>query len=121
MSRMIARDVVLVILLACFARPALAQDEEAPPTWTNTSELSFVLTAGNSESSSFGARNTLSRLFENGSLRFDAGGIRVESGTIIRTAVGTGQSDFTVSEETDRETTAENYFAELRFDRQLSD
>jgi putative salt-induced outer membrane protein YdiY len=121
MFRIIARSSMLLILLGSFAQPAAAQDEETPPTWTDNAELSFVLTAGNSESSSFGLRNTLARLFESSSLTFDIGGIRVESGTITRTAVGTDQSDFTVSEETDRETTAENYFAQLRYDRQLSE
>jgi len=121
MFRTIVRNFMLLILLGSFARPVAGQDAEPPPTWTDNAELSFVLTAGNSESSSFGLRNTLARLFESSSLTFDIGGIRVESGTISRTAVGTGPSDFTVSEVTDRETTAENYFAQLRYDRQLSE
>jgi len=121
MSRTIVRPFTLLILLGSFARPAASQETEAPPAWTDNAELSFVLTAGNSESSSFGVRNRLARSFESSSLMFDVGGIRVESGTIRRSAVGTSQSDFTVSEETDRQTTAENYFASLRYDRQVSD
>ncbi len=121
MFRKIVNISMLLVLLGGVTRPAVGQEEEAPPTWTDNAELSLVLTAGNSESSSFGLRNTLARLFESSSLTFDIGGIRVESGSISRTAVGTDQSDFTVSEETDRETTAENYFAQLRYDRQLSE
>ena len=109
-------------LLYLTAVPGLiAQETEPPADWQDEAELLFVFTSGNAESSSFGLRNTLTRQFESSSLKLDVGGVRVESGTTQRTAVGTGQSDFTVSEQTDKETTAENYFSELRFDLDLSD
>ncbi|MFQ5529576.1 MAG: YdiY family protein [Gemmatimonadota bacterium] len=122
MFRAIVRHSMMLALLGtAAARPIAAQDEQPSPGWSDNAELSFVLTAGNSESSSFGLRNTLARLFDKSTLKLDAGGIRVESGTTRRSAIGTGQNDFTVSESTDRETTAENYFAELRYDLQLSE
>jgi putative salt-induced outer membrane protein len=112
----------LILLALCAFLPHLtaAQESDSLPRWTDKAELSFVLTSGNSESTSLGVRNTLARSFNSSKLRLDAGGIRVESGTITRTAIGSGQADFIVSEQVDRETTAENYFAELRFDHELS-
>jgi len=112
---------IIIGLSITIPRFIAAQDAEPPTSWTDVAELSFVLTSGNSESNSFGARNTLTRSFDSSELSLDAGGIRVESGTITRTAIGTGQTDFTVLDQTDRETTAENYFAQLRFDKQLSE
>lgn len=97
---------------------AVAQDEREPG-WYEQAELTLVLTAGNTRSSAFGLNNRLERLFSSSRLTFDAGGLRIESGTTERTAIGTPE-DFVVDEETDTETTAENYFASLRFDRRLS-
>jgi len=114
-------SLILFAFFASFPRLSAAQESDPLPRWTDKAEVSFVLTSGNSESNSLGVRNALTRNLESSRLRLDAGGIRVESGTITRTAVGTGQADFTVSEQIDRETTAENYFAELRFDHELSD
>lgn len=122
MFRAFARSLLLLLALCTAVPPIIAaQDADSPPAWADKAELSFVLMSGNSESNSLGVRNTLTRNFDSSTLSLDAGGIRVESGTITRTAVGTSQTDFTVSEQTNRETTAENYFAELRFDYELSD
>ncbi len=122
MFRACARNSFILIGLCTTFPPIIASQEVgSPPAWADKAELSFVLTSGNSESSALGVRNTLTRKFDSSTLSLDAGGIRVESGTITRTAVGTSQTDFTVSEQTNRETTAENYFAELRFDYEMSD
>lgn len=122
MPRALARSTMIIIGLGItLPRFIAAQDAEPPTSWTDIAELSFVLTSGNSESNSFGARNKLTRDFDSSELSLDAGGIRVESGTITRTAIGTGQTDFRVLDQTDRETTAENYFAQLRLDKQLSE
>lgn len=122
MSRAFARNsLILMGVSTIFPAIIAAQEPDSLPRWADKAELSFVLTSGNSESNSFGVRNTLTRKFHSSTLSLDAGGIRVESGTITRTAVGTGQANFTVSEQVDRETTAENYFAEVRYDHQLSD
>jgi putative salt-induced outer membrane protein len=102
------------------ASAAVAQDEREPGLY-DEAELSLVVTAGNSESNAFGLKNRLERLWPSSRLTFDLGGIRIESGRVTRQAVGTGPNDFEVQEETIRETTAENYFATVRFDRDLSE
>jgi len=60
------------------------------------------------------------RLWDAMELRARAGGLRTESGTISRTAVGT-PDDFEVVEQTDRDLTAENYFVRTRLSRDLSE
>lgn len=109
----------LFCLSLVLAAPVAAQDDREPGLY-DEAELSLVVTAGNSESNAFGLKNRLERLWPDSRLAFDVGGIRIESGQVTRQAIGAGPDDFTVQEETVRETTAENYFATLRFDRELS-
>ena len=59
--------------------PALAQDEETPPGWTNETELSLALTGGNSTARTFGFGNTVRRIRESSRLQIRVNGIR--SGT----------------------------------------
>jgi len=108
-----------LLLLALGPRSELSAQEEREPGWYDQAELSLVVTAGNTRSNTFGIKNRLERLFPSARLTFDAGGLRVESGTTARTAIGI-PGDFDVIEDTDTETKAENYFASLRYDRDLS-
>lgn len=117
----ISRPLAVCLLLAFTSTSAaLAQDEREPGLY-DQAELSLVATAGNSESNALGLTNRLERLWPSSTLSFDLGGIRIESGQVMRRAVGTGPDDFEIQEETNRETTAENYFATLRLDRELSE
>lgn len=104
-----------VLMLA--TAPAAAQDDVG---WSFKGELSTVLTEGNSSALTLGLRTALTRTWENAEWRIEAGGVSTESGTITRTAVGTG-SDFEVVTDTERRTTAENYAVKTRYDRELSD
>lgn len=103
-----------------FCPEPLAAQQEREPGWYDQAEVSFVLTAGNSQSSTFGVKNRLERLFTNASLSFDAGGIRVETRSTERSAIGS-PGDFEIVEQSDTRPTTENYFAGLRYDRDLSD
>lgn len=96
-----------------------AQDEREPG-WYDQAEVSLVRTSGNTRSGTLGVKNRLERLFPASRLTLDAGGIRVETGTTERTAIGT-PDDFEIVELTDSRPTAENYFAALRYDREISD
>lgn len=111
---------VCLLLAVASTATAQAQDEREPGLY-DEAELSLVVTAGNSESNALGLTNRLERLWPSSTLSFDVGGIRIESGRVMRQAVGTGPDNFEIQEETNRETTAENYFATLRFDRELSE
>lgn len=116
-ARYTAALVLLAVLLG--PRPELAAQEEQEPGWYDQAEVSLVVTAGNTQSNTFGVKNRLERIFPAARLAFEAGGLRVESGTTERTAIGV-PGEFDVIETTDTETKAENYFAALRYDRKLS-
>ena len=96
-----------------------AQDER-PLGWSDVAELTFVLTAGNASSSTFGLKNTAEHLWEKAAFKLSFGAVRTESGITTRTATGT-PDNFTVSESTESEVTAENYYIKGRLDRSLGD
>jgi putative salt-induced outer membrane protein YdiY len=111
----------LPVLALVLAVPAWAQDEEEKKLgWTDAAELTFVATAGNAEAVTLGFRNTLIRTWEAATLTIDAGGLRAETTTLDRLAVGEEDS-FEVREESDKALTAENYYLRGRYDRVLSD
>lgn len=97
-----------------------AQDDEEDLGWHDTAELTFVLTEGNASSTTFGFKNALEHVWPNAKFRFGAGGIRVESTTFDRTAVG-DPDDFRVEEIEDSEVTAESYYLRTRYDRDISE
>jgi len=103
-----------------FGPDLLHAQDEREPGWYDQAEVSLVRTSGNTRSSTFGVENRLERRFPASRLTLDAGGIRVETGTTERTAIGT-PDDFEIVEQTDSRPTAENYFAALRYDREISD
>lgn len=114
--------IAALALGAGLALPATAhgQEDEEEPGWYWDAELTLVFAAGNSATSTVGAAAGVRRLWEVTEFRLRTGGLRTESGTISRTAVGS-PDDFEVVEETDRERTAENYFVRTRLNRDLSD
>jgi putative salt-induced outer membrane protein YdiY len=132
-SRVALAAAALAALLA--AVPARAQqtatptaakvvDEKAfklddPGLYANA-DLSYVLTSGNSSSSSLGFKGDVTRRWGKHSLGFAAGGIRASSSSAdSRYAVGT-PDDFEVRVP-DAETTAESYYGRGRYDYKLSD
>jgi hypothetical protein len=118
--RLVIRGSSFLAGLAFLCPGSLDAQQEREPGWYDQAEVSLVLTEGNSRSSALGLKNRLERLFPDSRLTLDAGGIRVETGTTERTAIGT-PDDFEIIEQTDSRPTAENYLAALRYDRDLSD
>jgi putative salt-induced outer membrane protein YdiY len=96
-----------------------AQDER-PVGWKDAAEFTFVMTAGNASASTLGFKNTADHFWPNAQFQISFGGIRTQSGITARTASGS-PSNFTVSEDTETETTAENYFVRSRMDRNISE
>ena len=91
---------------------------DAPGLYANA-DLSYVLTSGNSSSSSLGFKGDITRRWTKHSLGFAAGGIRASSAPDTRVAVGT-PADFEVRVP-DAQPTAEAYYARGRYDYKLSD
>lgn len=124
---------VLAALLA--ASPARAQQSATPtaasavdekafkadaPGLHANADLSYVLTAGNSSSSSLGFKGDLTRRWEKQSIGFAVGGIRASSSPAdSRYAMGT-PDDFEVVVP-EAETTAESYYGRGRYDYKLSE
>ncbi len=112
--------------LACFSwivipSAVLAQEEaEEDDGWTFIGELTFVSTSGNAEAETAGLGLAAVRTRENDELSFAAGGLRAESTTTSRTAVGTPDS-FSVIENSDTELTAENLYLRGRYQRDIND
>jgi putative salt-induced outer membrane protein YdiY len=122
---------VALILLAAPARAqqvatpteAKAVDEKSfkidvPGTYANA-DLSYVLTSGNSSTSSLGFKGDLTHRWAKHSIGFAAGGVRASSSPDTRFAVGT-PGDFEV-QVPESERTAEAYYGRTRYDYKLSD
>ena len=112
----VAVAAVLATLVVAHGAGA-SQSQEA---WKNSSELSFVRTGGNSESSTLGIASTLTRSWDRTEVKIEAGGIRTRSTRLSRTGVGT-PSDFVIVERSESEISAESYHARLRMDRRFSE
>lgn len=103
-------------LLLAASAPLAAQDRELG--WADQAEFTFVMSAGNASSSTFGLKNVLDRVWENASFNLSAGGVRTFA--TIKTGNATGTVDnFTPVENEDL--TAENYYVRSRYDRTISD
>ena len=120
--------IVLVLAAAPTAAPVASLQEElqeevkeeAEIRWSYNAELSLLVTSGNSTVRTFGLGGGARREWGGGELSLSAGGLRTESGTTRRIAVGT-PDHFTVTSDADPEPTAENYFARGEFERSFSD
>ncbi|MEQ1857334.1 MAG: DUF481 domain-containing protein [Longimicrobiales bacterium] len=105
---------VAALLTATVALPVAAQN--AGFTWENATELSFVNTAGNASSTTFGVKAALTGTGAPNTLKIELGGIRASSTLTTRRATGTAGS-FTLTETETSEPTAASYFARGRYDR----
>ncbi len=113
--------ILATFLLVGTPATAAAQDGSDDVTWRNTSEISYLLSGGNSVASTLGLRNGLRRTTARGALRVDLNALRTESVRISRFAVGSSPESFSVEEERERERTAERYGVSTRYDLNLSE
>lgn len=118
-TRSLLCSVSMVVLLALLSAPLHAR-EEREPGWYDTAEFSLVSTSGNSESTTFGFKNRLERLWDSARFTLNLGGIRAEADRGDRFAVGTPGA-FRVVDESASEVTAENYHLRARYDQDISE
>lgn len=122
------RGLVLVLPVLTLALPgadALAQKEarvperDEPETGSsNSTDLSLVVTSGNANTETFGFGNTYTYRWPKSRFRLKADGVR--SNTADDTfAVATGGGDFRVVRPP-KEPDVERYFAEARYDREIT-
>lgn len=114
------RALAAAALVGALAGTAAPAAEERKLGWSDTAEFSYVATAGNSETQTLGFKNALSRTWENALFYLRAGAVRAESTITTRVAVGPSASDFRVLESSTTTLTAESYFANAGYDRNIS-
>ncbi len=110
---------LLCLLLATSALRAQDPPPEKKLGWLDKAELALVVTAGNSETSTFGFRNLLSRIWSDAELHIEVAGLRTETATLTTTPIGTSPDDFVLQEDSESKLTAENYLARAKYDRTL--
>ncbi|MDH3405001.1 MAG: DUF481 domain-containing protein [Acidobacteriota bacterium] len=106
-------------VLVAGSMPAWGQDEEKTLGWSKNAELSLVATSGNAESETFSLKASFVRTMERSTLALSAAGLRAESTTTSRVAIG--PPPFTVRETSVTVPTAENYALRGRYDHLVSE
>ncbi|MBP7146374.1 MAG: DUF481 domain-containing protein [Acidobacteria bacterium] len=108
-----------LLALAGAVLPLCAQDQA--PGWTGSAELSYVMTQGNTETSTLGMKANTSRKLNGSELTFRAAAVRAETTAFDRFAIGFDDDDFRVIENSDSNTSAEAYMLSGRYDRKLTE
>ncbi|HET8901802.1 MAG TPA: DUF481 domain-containing protein, partial [Holophagaceae bacterium] len=112
----------LFILAACGALAGQTPAPEAPKRpWTDKASLSFVSVDGNAKSQSLGFANEYKYAWSDATFAFNAGGVRVGTTTFNRSASGPDLNNVTVLQTETTATTTENYFANFRYDHNITD
>lgn len=114
------RNIVIPILLLA-ALPAVMAAQEQPPAekWKVSTELSYVVTGGNSPVSTFSLANTASKKWDKNAVIFKTYILRGNSTTTTMTAVGT-PDEYVIDEQKTTKLVAENYVLSGQYDRTLS-
>lgn len=109
---------IVLLVLGPAATSLAAQERELG--WSFTSELSAVVSEGNSEALTLGLGSALRRAWTRTTWSLEARALRTEVSRKTRTAVGSPDS-FVIEEEKTREKTAEAMNVRARLDREVSD
>lgn len=112
--------VTVAAVLAAFGPAPAIIAQEAQDRWYHSTELSFVRTGGNAESSTFGVGTTVTRSWDRTEVKVEAGGIRTRSTRYTRVAVGT-ETSYRIDESSESDVSAENYHGQARVDRRFSE
>ena len=88
--------------------------------WSNSAELTVVVTSGNADGSTVGFANELTRAREHSDFVVGIGVIRSESTAVSRSAVGASPVHFTVTKASITALTAESYYARAQYDHKLN-
>lgn len=99
-----------------------AQTAEAPKQpWSDKAALSWVSVGGNATSQSLGFSNDFKYTWADAAFLFQAGGVRVATTTVSRSAAGPSLANYTIQETLTSQTSTETYHANLRYDQKLSE
>jgi len=112
---------LILPLLACGALLGQASADAPKRPWSDKASFSWVSVDGNAKSQSFGFANEYKYAWSDATFAFNAGGVRVNTTTFNRSASGPDMNNVTVQESETTATTAENYYANLRYDHNITD
>lgn len=116
------RTLKLAILVSVSCLGLEAQEAAAPKRpWSDKAALSFVAVGGNASSQSLGFSNEYKYLWSNAAFAFNAGGVRVATTTLDRTASGPSLAAAAIVERRTTKTSTETYFANLRYDHNITE
>lgn len=116
------RTLKLAILVSVSCLGLEAQEAAAPKRpWSDKAALSFVAVGGNASSQSLGFSNEYKYLWSDAAFAFNAGGVRVATTTLDRTASGPSLAGATIVETRTTKTSTETYFANLRYDHNITE
>ncbi|WP_243321467.1 DUF481 domain-containing protein [Geothrix sp. SG200] len=110
-----------VFLASSLLVPSWAQEAAPKRPWSDKAALSYVAVGGNASSQSLGFSNEYKYLWTDATFAFNAGGVRVSTTTIDRTASGPSLGAATVVETRTTKTSTETYYANLRYDHNITD
>ena len=111
--------ILATIVVVGNPRQTAAQDKPEPG-WKFKAQAATVWLGGNSEASTYALSTSIKRIWPKATWSNSAGMLRTSSTMKTTRAVGTTES-FSIDEETDREATAESYYARTKVDRDLGD
>ncbi len=111
----------LLLTAICTALAAQTPPPAPKRPWSDKASLSFVSVGGNAQSQSFGFSNEYKYAWSDATFTFNAGGVRVNTTTFNRSASGPDMNNVTVVQTETTATTAENYFANLRYDHNITE
>jgi putative salt-induced outer membrane protein YdiY len=99
-----------------------AQEAPAPKRpWSDKAALSYVAVGGNASSQSLGFSNEFKYTWADAVFAFNVGGVRVATTAIDRSAQGSSLATATVLETRTTKTSTETYFANLRYDHNITE
>ncbi len=117
--RVLMLGVAIAVANATYTGAAFAQDKALGSA--ATTELTAVWTAGNAEMNTFGLDAQYVYVWERAEAKLQGGAVRSQTTLTTRSAVGTSQDNFALTEIEDTEKTAEAFYARGRYDHQFSD
>ena len=118
-AKVLAATVLIALALASVEQALGQEEEEKKVGWSNIADLGFVLTGGNSSTSTLTFSDKLTRTWENATLQFQLSGLRTNT-TDDRFAVVAGPEEFTVVEDLSRELDAERWIANGSYRRDVN-
>jgi putative salt-induced outer membrane protein YdiY len=109
-----------IVCLIAASLVGSASAEEAKKSWSDTAELSYVVTGGNSDTNTLGFKNEFKQQWENAAFTLKAGAVRAESTDSKPRATGS-PGDFEVTEVKTTTTTADLAYLNGTYERTITE